>query len=62
MPPRKAAAAAPKKPTSGVTVTTTPPHAVFHNGEQRTGTLTGIDTATAHQWVRYGWATIDPDN
>ena len=32
--------------------------AVYHDGEQRGGTLHGVDRRTAEDWVRNGWADI----
>ncbi|WP_231989786.1 hypothetical protein [Mycobacterium sp. 852002-51057_SCH5723018] len=45
----------------GTTVTVTGPHLVFHDGEQRAGTLTGVPADTAEHWQRDGWVTIIED-
>ncbi|GAB4597528.1 hypothetical protein MOKP4_38460 [Mycobacterium avium subsp. hominissuis] len=41
-----------------VTVTVVEPHLVYHDGEQRGGTLTGVPTDVAEHWQKHGWATI----
>ena len=57
--PRKAAKAADTTPqTDTVTVKVRAPHAVYWDGEQRSGTLRGVDQHTAEDWVRNGWADI----
>ncbi|OBF00384.1 hypothetical protein [Mycobacterium sp. 852002-10029_SCH5224772] len=43
---------------STVTVNVNEPHLVYHDGEQRGGTLTGVPTDVAEHWQRHGWATI----
>ncbi|MDX1883047.1 hypothetical protein [Mycolicibacterium sp. 120270] len=40
----------------GVTVVVLEPHAVFFDGEQRTGTLHNVPADTAQQWIRHRWA------
>ncbi len=55
--PRKTAAKeTPAKDT--VTVHVTPGYLVYHDGEQRGGTLTNVDAGLAQTWVRHGWATV----
>lgn len=51
----------PRPSSDTVTVTVTEPHLVYHDGEQRTGTLTGVPADTAEHWERHGWATIVED-
>lgn len=41
-----------------VTVRVRSPHAVYWNGQQRSGTLRGVDKYTAQEWARNGWADI----
>ncbi len=41
---------------SAVTVDVVPPHAVYHDGDQRTGTLHDVPAAIAEQWIRHGFA------
>jgi hypothetical protein len=43
--------------TDLVTVEVAEPHAVYWNGEQRTGTVPDVPFATAHKWMRNRWAT-----
>ena len=31
---------------------------VYFDGEQRSGTLTGVPADVAAQWIRHGWATL----
>jgi hypothetical protein len=50
---------APKPSTDTVTVTVVEPHLVYHDGEQRSGTLTDVPTDTAEYWVKHGWITIN---
>jgi hypothetical protein len=47
--------------TSPVTVKVVEPHLVYHNGEQRSGTLTDVPTDTAEYWGRHGWITLADD-
>lgn len=47
--------------TGAVTVAVVEPHLVFHDGEQRAGTLHNVDAATAEYWQRHGWVTIIDD-
>ena len=48
--------------TSGtVTVTVVEPHLVYHDGEQRSGTLTNVPADTAEHWQRHGWVTVVDD-
>jgi hypothetical protein len=54
---RKRRAAKPSSDT--VTVTVVEPHLVFHDGEQRSGTLTGVPADTAQYWVKHGWVTVN---
>ncbi|MDX1890116.1 hypothetical protein [Mycolicibacterium sp. 050158] len=57
MPARKRTAPTPT--TSGVvTVTVVEPHLVYHDGEQRGGTIHGVPADTAAHWQKHGWATI----
>jgi hypothetical protein len=51
---------APKASSDTVTVTVVEPHLVFHDGEQRSGTLDGVPTDTAAHWLKHGWVTITP--
>lgn len=53
MPPRK-------RTNTGdtVTVTVVAPYAVYHDGEQHTGTLTDIPVDLAKHWQHRGWVTI----
>lgn len=44
-----------------VTVTVVDPHLVFHDGEQRSGTLHNVPTDVAEHWERHGWVTIVAD-
>jgi hypothetical protein len=44
-----------------VSVDVVPPHAVYHDGEQRTGTLTGVPAEVVAYWLRRGWATPHND-
>ncbi len=44
-----------------VTVTVVEPHLVFHDGEQRGGTLTDVPADTAEYWERHGWVTLVDD-
>ena len=54
--PRKAADTTPKDRTADtVTVKVLAPHLVYWDGEQRGGTLRGVDRETAEQWARDGW-------
>jgi len=56
---RKPAAKQPEpEPEATVTVTVTPPHLVFHNGEQRDGNLTGVPEAVARDWAARGWVEL----
>jgi hypothetical protein len=51
---------APSKPTQAeetVTVHVTPGYLVYHDGEQRGGTLR-VPADVAAQWVARGWATV----
>jgi hypothetical protein len=57
----KRARRAPAHDRSTVTVTVTEPHLVFHDGEQRAGTLTGVPADVAEHWQRHGWVTIVDD-
>ena len=41
-----------------VSVDTVAPHAVYHDGEQRTGTIDNVPADVAAQWIRHGWATL----
>jgi hypothetical protein len=41
-----------------VTVHVVEPHLVFHDGEQRAGTLHNVDADTADYWQRHGWVEI----
>jgi hypothetical protein len=50
---------APKPSSDTVTVTVVEPHLVFHDGEQRSGTLTNVAADTAEYWARHGWVTIN---
>jgi hypothetical protein len=43
--------------TSPVTVKVVEPHLVYHNGEQRGGTLTDVPADVAEHWERHGWVT-----
>jgi hypothetical protein len=45
-----------------VTVEVVEPHAVYHDGEQRTGTVENVPADTARHWIRHGWATINHDD
>jgi hypothetical protein len=47
--------------TSPVTVKVVEPHLVYHDGEQRSGTLHNVDADTAALWERHGWATVVTD-
>lgn len=40
-----------------VTVDVTPGYLVYHDGEQRGGTLTDVPADLAQTWQRHGWAT-----
>ncbi|MDT5096406.1 MAG: hypothetical protein QOC76_143 [Mycobacterium sp.] len=44
-----------------VTVTVVEPHLVFHDGEQRSGTLTDVPADTAEYWERHGWVSVVVD-
>ncbi|MCZ0732212.1 hypothetical protein [Mycolicibacterium iranicum] len=45
-----------------VTVEVTEPHAVFWQGEQRSGTLTDVPVELADHWTRRGWvARVEAD-
>jgi hypothetical protein len=44
--------------TSPVTVKVVEPHLVYHDGEQRSGTLTHVPADIAEYWQKHGWATI----
>ncbi|MEE2855399.1 MAG: hypothetical protein VX424_22420 [Actinomycetota bacterium] len=52
---------APANDGTTVTITVVDPHLVFHDGEQRSGTLTGVPADVAEHWQRHGWATIVED-
>ena len=39
-----------------VSAGTVAPRAVFHDGEQRTGTIHNVAADTAQYWIRRGWA------
>lgn len=54
---KPAAAQADTSDSELVSVDTVPPHAVYFDGEQRTGTLHNVPAASAAQWIRHGWAT-----
>lgn len=41
-----------------VNVDIAPPHAVYYDGEQRTGTITDVPYPLALTWLRHGWASI----
>ena len=58
--PRKAADTVPRagRIADTVTVTVRKPHAVYWDGQQRSGTLRGVDQHTAQEWARNGWADI----
>lgn len=61
---RKPAAAKPAaaQPDSDVvSVDTVPPHAVYHDGQQRTGLIHNVPADVAAYWVRRGWATPHND-
>jgi hypothetical protein len=51
---------APTTATDTVTVTVVDPHLVYHDGEQRNGTLDDVPTETAEHWAKHGWVTITP--
>ncbi|WP_431840285.1 hypothetical protein [Gordonia hongkongensis] len=55
MPPRKRTQT--RSPDT-VTVVVTEPYAVYHRGEQRTGTLTDVPADLAAHWQHRGWVTI----
>jgi hypothetical protein len=42
-------------------VTVVEPHLVFHDGEQRSGTLTDVPADTAEYWERHGWVSVVVD-
>ncbi|MCG7597833.1 hypothetical protein [Mycobacterium sp. PSTR-4-N] len=46
-------------PSNGgrVSVEIAEPFAVFHDGEQRTGTVDNVPVAVARYWLRRGWAS-----
>jgi hypothetical protein len=50
---------APQPSTDNVTVTVVEPHLVYHDGEQRSGTLTDVSADTAEHWANHGWVTIN---
>jgi hypothetical protein len=56
---RKPRAAKPSSETVDVRVV--PPHLVFHNDEQRDGTLTGVPVDVAQYWARHGWVEVVAD-
>jgi hypothetical protein len=41
-----------------VTVHVVDPHLVYHDGEQRSGTLHDVPAETAEHWQRHGWVTV----
>ena len=47
--------------SASATVEVVAPHAVYLDGEQRTGTLTDVPAATAKHWQRHGWVTVADD-
>jgi hypothetical protein len=58
--PRKVADTTPQaaRAADTVTVKVRKPHAVYWDGQQRSGTLRGVDKHTAQEWARNGWADI----
>lgn len=55
MPARKRTSA----PAGTVSVTVVPPFAVYHDGDQRTGTLDAVPTDVAQHWAKHGYVTIN---
>jgi hypothetical protein len=58
----KRARRAPASDSTTVTVEVVAPHLVYHDGEQRAGTLTGVPADLAEHWERHGWATVVEDD
>jgi hypothetical protein len=57
--PRKTADATPEDHTADtVTVKVRNRCAVYWNGEQRSGTIRGVDKPTAARWAQNGWVQI----
>jgi hypothetical protein len=54
---RKSRAAKPSSDT--VTVTVVEPFLVYHDGEQRSGTLTNVAADVAEHWAKHLWVTIN---
>jgi hypothetical protein len=53
--PKATDTAAEDRAADTVTVKVRAPHLVYWDGEQRGGTLHGVDRQTAEQWKRDGW-------
>jgi hypothetical protein len=51
-------AAAKTEPEATVTVHVTPGLVVFHDGQQRGGTLTGVPETVARDWAARGWVEL----
>jgi hypothetical protein len=47
--------------TSPVTVKVVEPHLVYHDGQQRSGTITGVPADVAEYWQKHGWVTLVED-
>jgi hypothetical protein len=47
--------------TTTVTIKVVEPHLVYFDGEQRSGTLTGVPADVAEYWQRHCWVTLIDD-
>jgi hypothetical protein len=57
---RKSRAPKASSDTVTVTVTVVEPHLVFHDGDQRSGTIDDVSAEVASHWAKHGWVTITP--
>ena len=55
---RKTAAPKEAPAEETMTVNVRDGYLVYHDGEQRGGTLTDVDAGLAQTWQRHGWATL----